>query len=121
MRSSGREDHALFLVEDDGFAIVVLDYARIDVTAAHVGRCVHMRYEANRGYLMVDIRGQRGEKIAVVVEAYLLKPHPFEDCFQIFCKLHLARSGRGHICQLVALCVESHTVEKSFGQCHGDF
>ena len=115
----GREHDAELVVEGDGAAVVVAHDAGLHMLVAHVGRRVEVGYETDCGHMVVgDVAGQRGHKVAVLVEGDVAEAHLLEFVAKMACEHHLARRGGCHIGEFVALRVELHIVEESVNKIH---
>jgi len=114
-----RDAHRELSVEDDVAAVVLLDDARPDVLAAHVGRGVHMGDEADdRSVPASGRRGDRAHHIAVSVHRHF----GHAECLHLVAQdaeQHLLLFGRGKGSALLRrLRVVGDVFQKSFLEFH---
>ena len=115
---SGRKHNRFFGIESYITAVVVFHYARIHIVSAEVGRCIKVCDKAHDRHFAVHIGRQCGHKIAVFIECHIFQPHLLQFLFKDLRKFVLTGGGGGEVGQFVALSVELHIFQKTFGNIH---
>lgn len=112
--------HGDLPVERNVAAVVLLDDARLDVRAAHVGRRVHVGDEAHDGGVLAALRrGDRAHRVAVGVGHDLREAQRAHFVGQV-AQQHQLLVGRGvGFARLRTLGVEGDVLQESVFEFHG--